>query len=469
MQELNSSSNTQISKQDAEFVILGGGLAGMTAASELGERAVVLERDARPGGLVRAENFDGYWFDWVIHLLYFADPQTKERIRNLMGDDLAACVPQAWVECESGTVRFPFQTHLGGLESETVVRCLEDFARVTHEAQKPVPHDFRAMLEQSFGTAMCETFFFPYNRKMWKRPLESLAPSGFQWNIVRPPFDAVLRGALKPQGETGSYNAEGWYPRPPADAPCRGMEVLARALATQVTDLRLGHTVREIDLDAQTVRVAHDGQETEFHWTGSCCSSLPLPLTVAMCRQAPEELKQACRDLTRNRVLSVALSIRGPRPDSGHWRYYTDESIVFNRLIFLHQFDPGCAPPEGWPLLAEITEPAENPMASDEEILARTRADVARVGGLPDGSEIIAERVMLIDPAYVVFTPENQKVVEEARQWLQERGVVPLGRYGKWEYSSMAQVMRDGFAWGQSMAQSPAQSIETPTLVGNAV
>jgi phytoene dehydrogenase-like protein len=101
-----------MSMRDVDTLILGGGIAGLAAALPLGDAAVVLERNARPGGLVRTECFDGYWFDHVLHLLHVADAATEARFRSLVGDDLARCPPEAWVETSAGTTRFPFQMNL---------------------------------------------------------------------------------------------------------------------------------------------------------------------------------------------------------------------------------------------------------------------------------------------------------------------------------------------------------------------
>jgi hypothetical protein len=226
------------------------------------------------------------------------------------------------------------------------------------------------------------------------------------------------------------------------------MEVLSRALAARVQRLRLQHEVREIDLERRIVHVRVHGEERTFRFARACLATLPLPEVVRLCRQAPAALRDACAHLTANRVLSAAISVRGPRPAGcGHWRYYADESLVFNRLIFLHEFDPYGAPEDGWPLLAELTEPAEAPLPDANAVLARVRADLDRAGALPHGSEVVDQHLLLVDPAYVVFTPENARVVQRARDFLRRSGVEPLGRYGRWEYSSMAQVMRDGFEW----------------------
>ena len=442
----------QGARDSADVIVIGGGLAGLAAAGELGERAMVLEADSRPGGLVRSERFGDYWFDRVIHLLYFPDPLVEQRVRALLGDALAPTRAEAWVECAAGVVRYPFQMHLGGLDRETAMRCVADLASVTFAPSALRAPHFEAWLREHFGEAMCRAFLFPYNRKVWRRPLDTLAPTGFTWTITRPDFAEVLRGVRDPERRFESYNARGFYPRPPEGAPVRGMEVLSRALATEVRDLRVGHRVEEIDLDARTVTARVGGERVELSYRDACLATAPLPVIVSMCRQAPLALRTACRSLVRNRVLSVALSIRGPRPvGRGHWRYYADESVAFTRLIYQHEFDPDSAPADGWGLLVEVVERAEDPRGDDAAWIARVSEDVRRVGALPEGCTIVDAHVLLIDPAYVVFTPESEAVVASAREFLRGRDVVPLGRYGRWEYSSMAQVMRDGYRAGEEL------------------
>ncbi len=434
--------------EQADTLILGAGVCGLAAASVLGKRAVVVEQESRPGGLVRTDCFDGYWFDRVIHLLYFADEDTAERIHALLGADLAPCHPEAFVECLDGTAPFPFQVHLGALGAEAAERCVRDFVEAQETDDGSPPTHYEEMLRRSFGKAMCESFFFPYNRKMWKRALNGLAPSGFHWNIRRPSLDDVRRGASNPTHRAAAYNSNGWYPRPPADAPLRGMELLSARLAQRVPDLRLRQRVVAWDPEGQSFEVQADGGSHWISFERACLSTLPLPALLSMTPDLPETLRRGLDLLRWNRVLSIAVCVEGPRPQGrGHWRYYADEDLCFTRLIYLHEFDPGCAPPEGFPLLVEIPVRAEDPPPEDGPLFARVRTDLDAAQALPDGASIRSIHRMEANPAYVVFTPENQSLMEEAREFVLDKGVTPLGRYGRWEYSSMAGVMRDGFRW----------------------
>ena len=326
--------------------------------------------------------------------------------------------------------------------------------RELQHAPDELPTHYQALLERTFGRTLCDLFFLPYNRKMWKRSLDSLAPAGFQWNMARPSLADVERGARDSAPAPTAYNARGWYPRPSPGAPIRGMEVLSRALAARVPRLRLRHVVESIDRALQIVTVRVGEERRRFRWRRACVSTLPLPATVRACRGVPEPLRHACDRLPRNQVLSAALCVRGARPEnSGHWRYYPDQDLVFTRLVFLHQFDPHNAPENGWPLLAEIPLPAEGPTLDPAALLARVESDVRQVGLLPEGSSIVEARLIANDPAYVVFRAGDQGISADAAAFLRSQGIEPLGRYGRWEYSSMAQVMQDGFRWAAQHAR----------------
>ena len=437
--------------EEVDVLILGGGLCGLAAATQLGKHATVLDRADVAGGLVRSGQSGEWWFDDVLHLLYFWDKDTARLIGDMLGPDLGVCRPEAWVETPHGITRYPIQMHLGALPRELARQCVSDIEQLAQlKAGMSAPSNFAEYLELSFGSAMCDVFMFPYNRKMWKRPLESLGPTGFQWNISQPDLAEVRRGVEEPDRKSVAYNSDGHYPRPAAGAPIRGMEVLSRALAKRVTHLRTQHEIVSIDLENRCVEVRHGGENRSVRWRQACLSTIPLP---AMLRLAGADTG-ASAPLVWNRVVMVDIAVRGARPTgTGQWRYYGDENIVFNRLIYQHEFDPLMAPADGWGLMAEITERAEDPIGDLNERVLRSVADARRVGALRESDEVVATRARVIDPAYVAFTLDAAKTAEAGRALLQSHGVTPLGRYGRWEYSSMAQVMRDGFSWGAAVAK----------------
>ncbi len=431
-------------------MVLGGGLAGLSTAACLGDRAILLEREARPGGLVRTICVDGWWFDHVLHLLHFRDEETKTRIRGLLGDVLAPLAPDAFVVTDAGVARYPIQEHLGHLDEHVAAACVEDLACETLTPRAAPPSNYHDFLLHSFGKSLCELFFFPYNAKMWRRDLATLAPSGFVWNLSRPDLKSVRSGVMQPDAYTNTYNSDGWYPRPPMGSAVRGMEVLTQALAAGIHDLRSQHEVVAIRASSRTVLVRKPDGEAAFRWRQRCVSTLPLPLLVSLCENVPAHVAAATQGLEYNRVLSVAIRVLGPRPSAGLWRYYPSAAVMFTRLVFLHAFDPLMAPPEGWPLLAEVPWRMDEPLpvGVEERIVAQAR----QVGALGPEHRVLDAVLLEAKPAYVVFRPGGSTAVETVIGWLRSCGIEPVGRFGRWEYSSMAQVLRDGHALASSLA-----------------
>lgn len=171
---------------------------------------------------------------------------------------------------------------------------------VTFAAGDGRPAHFEELLLRTFGRAMCDDFLLPYNRKMWKRPLTGLAPAGFTWNIAPPDFEQVVRGALVADRDYRAYNARGWYPRPPPGATVRGMEVMSRALAGAVPDLRLRHRVEGIDLERGEVRVRVAGREAHL-----------LRYRESVCRRCRCRGRWLCAGRCRRRCAAPARSCAG--------------------------------------------------------------------------------------------------------------------------------------------------------------
>src|SRR5919204_3277761 len=121
--------------RDRQDVILGAGLAGLTAAyrlRELGEdHWQVYEREERVGGHARSIDVDGYVFDYGPHVLFTVDVEIGALIRDLLGDNFTEQAREAFIyHHQYGTyTRFPFQAHLHGLPESVVVECLVGLVR----------------------------------------------------------------------------------------------------------------------------------------------------------------------------------------------------------------------------------------------------------------------------------------------------------------------------------------------------
>jgi len=70
------------------------------------------------------------------------------------------------------------------------------------------------------------------------------------------------------------------------------------------------------------------------------------------------------------------------------------------------------------------------------------------LGFIKDDSDIINIRPFFINCAYVIFDRNYQKSTSLIFNYLSRQGVYSIGRYGRWEYSSM----QDAILYGKEAA-----------------
>jgi protoporphyrinogen oxidase len=431
-----------------EFVILGAGITGITAAAGLKERALLLEKENSVGGLVRTHCFDGYWFDHVLHILHIGDEATEAYIKNILpGDILKPCPPKAWIETPHGTALYPFQLNIGALNDATKMRCVVDFAKTCFASEKKQAGNYKEFLNNIFGDAMCEVFYYPYNKKLYKFPLEEINAAQLSWNLHQPKFEDILEGAFHPNLYRETYNTHAFYPQPEKGAKQRGMQVLTEALAKNVVNKNLNFNVRTINTSGKIITGILNGEEKQIQYD-HCYSTIPLPALMKMCSNVPAGLAEKIQRLEYNIVYSVAVCIKGKRPvNTGHWRYYTDENLPFTRLIFMTEFDEYNAPEDGWGVLAEVSHYAKGPALQIPQLEQKIVTCLHELNLLDQQQQVVKVHTWVASPAYVIFTPETKDIISECMDFLRLYNITSSGRFGNWEYSSMYQNIRTALQW----------------------
>lgn len=443
-------------------LILGAGLAGLAAAHRLGRGARVLEALDEPGGLCRSFRRDGFTFDCTGHLLHLRDPSLRDFALELLPDGWAQLQRSAWILSHGALTPYPFQANTFGLPVEVRLECLLGFVEALRAhrraplppvpapqpldpalpflavAPEPAPDEpsFAAWVAGTFGAGFARHFFTPYNEKLWRRPLEQVTGDWTGWSIPRPELADVLRGALTTGDKAFGYNPQFLYPRE------GGIDRLPRALAARLPAgaLRLGARVAALDAGRRRVRL-QGGEELEGE---AVLSSLPLPALARLTTDLPAALREAATTLRHVGVRVVNLGVRGPAAHPGaQWVYVPDPQVPYHRLGFPCALTPAMAPPGHHAIVAEISRLPDDPVPPAESAAATRRALLAS-GFLRDERDVVHEWVMDIDEAYVVFDRARRAALPALFRWYVERGVLPMGRYGAWDYLGMEDCLRHG-------------------------
>jgi protoporphyrinogen oxidase len=439
-------------------VIIGGGLAGLSAGYHLGEHdPVVFEKEAALGGLCRSFRQDGFTFDCTGHLVHLKNPYTRELIDNLLPGKFRPHERLAAIYSKSVTTPYPFQANTYGLPPQVIKECVLGFIATLNGHNGNHHANFREWVLSTFGTGIAEHFMLPYNEKFWKSDLTGITADWVSWSIPKPTLEEVINGALGLTNNGMGYNPRFIYPKD------GGIDCLPLALSQGIRKIHRRHTLQLIDARKKFVRF-DNGREEPFD---SLVTTTPLPLTYELLADVPDNLRDLSRGLRAVSVLNFNIGIDRPGVSDRHWIYFPEHEYVFSRVGFPTNFSDAVAPPNTSSMYIEITRAADERI-DVEAAFERAISDLHRCGILQREDRILTRNVIDIRCAYIVFDQHRQKHLADLIAYLEHRGIYSVGRYGRWDYYSMEDSILSGKSAADAISGALAGSAKLSAVLESA-
>ena len=431
-------------------VIIGGGLAGLSAAHHLAEcDPVVFEKESSVGGLCRSFSQDGFTFDCTGHLIHLKSQYTKDLVARILPGAFNSHERLAAIYSKDTVTPYPFQANTYGLPPEVIKECVVGFVESMQAAPNGGPRNFHDWTLKTFGAGIANHFMLPYNEKFWKQDLRTITSDWVSWSIPKPSLDEVINGALGLTNKGMGYNPRFIYPR------SGGIDCLPQALAKSVKRVYSGESVESVDPRRKVVRLA-GGREEPYD---DLITTLPLPHAFRMLKNTPDHLVQAAQGLRAISVLNINLGIDRPQISNQHWIYFPEDKFIFSRVGFPMNFSKAVAPEGASSMYIEITHrpDGKGEKLDADAVTARSVADLEKCGILRKGDRILTRHVIDIKFAYVVFDDHRQTHLQVLIDYLESRDIYTAGRYGRWDYFSM----EDSILSGKAAAERILAKIET--------
>jgi protoporphyrinogen oxidase len=428
------------------IVIVGAGLAGLSTAFHLeGIPYRLFEKEQEAGGLCRSYEMKGFTFDMTGHLLHFRQAQIKELVERLLAGRLAQHVRRSFIYSHRTYTEYPFQVNTYGLPPEVVRECLLGFiATLTRPADRSTtePRSFKEWILDNLGEGFARHFMVPFNEKLWQVPLEELTSDWVSWLIPKPELKDVVNGALGIKDKAFGYNPTFQYP------VGGGIDVLPKSFLPAVREIDYGQELIEVDTTRRRATFRQGSNGTRVVDYEELVSTIPLPELVRRCTDLPASVQEAACGLRCVSVYSVNLGVARERITDMHWIYFPEPDYPFYRAGFPMNFSPSLGPAGCSSLYVEISHQPQDRIPP-EAVLQRVRTGLERAGILRAGDEFVAADVRDIRHAYVLFDRHRTRVLPAILQELERRGIHSIGRYGRWEHTSM----EDAIGQGQTMAE----------------
>jgi UDP-galactopyranose mutase len=489
--------------------IIGAGPTGLSAAYHLGERALLIEKNAEMGGWCRSIEQDGFTFDYAGHIMFSADPYVHQLYQMLLGDNVHWQDREAWIWSKNVYTRYPFQGSLYGLPAEVIRECIVGaiearfgalkqnrkgggngsaaggangtngacktngavndccadgilessvaLAKPAMQASEPSePRNFEEFIYKVWGAGIARHFAIPYNRKLWAVPLSEMETSWLGGRVPMPDLEEMIEGALKPAPKPMGPNARFGY-------PLRGgfQSLMNGFLPHLKGETLLNTAVVSIDPEARTLTLS-DGTQRRY---SQLISTMPLPALVrCLGPHSTVEIREAASALRFVSVRCVHIGVGRENLTEKHWIYYPEDT-VFHRIFVQGNASPYCNPSGGFGLTCEITYSPYKPLPCDgEELIERCIADCRKVGIFGSEDPVWTAVQCDLPYAYVVYDHSRKQAVETIREWLKEKGILLAGRYSEWEYYNSDHAFIAGKKAADMIRTMESEQLERPVL-----
>jgi len=423
--------------------ILGAGLAGLSAAYHLDGEHLILERDRDVGGLCKSVNIGGYVFDYAPHILFTRDDYVRTLYEGLLKGNLFRHTREAYIYLGGAYVRYPFEANLNTLPEEIIQECIDGVMnRKTTE-----PTNFEEWIYTTFGDGIAKHYMVPYNRKIWKYDLSKMNINWIKGRVPSPSVEEMKKGAAGTLRKDYGPNAEFMYPKH------GGIGALANQLSRGL-DVSLSSEVVEVRPSGTKVRVKYM-KEGKIRETSSekIISSIPLPDLVGILHDPPEDVSKAAGSLAYNSLVCVNIGVKRPDIIDKHWLYFPEEEFVFNRMSFPMNFSEHTTPRGRSSILVEVTH--RETSVDPEGIRERVIEDLRKTEIITDGDEIEVCDTSAFKYAYVIYDLDHEKNVGIIHEYLERSNIVPVGRFGEWEYFNMDKSLLSGRNAASRMRGTP--------------
>lgn len=420
-----------------DTLILGAGLAGLSAAYHIGDAAEIYEALDYVGGKAKSEQFEGYTFDVTGHWLHLRDAGIRSWILGLLGDDhFLKITRKSRVWSHGVYTEYPFQANTYGLPPQVIKECvmgaIEADRRRQNAGEGPEPESFSDWIRYYFGDGIAEHFMLSYNAKLWGVAADEITSRWCQRFVPKPDLADIVAGAVGCNAQGMGYNAQFLYPKQ------GGIQTVATAIGHAVGMERIHLNQKAVRVDATTNTVHFEsGEVVEYR---RLISTIPLPNLIDRMVEVDPYIMAARRKLRANEVVYLNVGVEGGLGETDHWIYVPEVEYPVYRVGSFSNANPAMAPSGCGSLYIELSD-RKTPV---DELRPRIEAMLIDMNLIERAEQIKFMHTRRIPNAYVIYDFNYHDARHTILSYLKTIGIESIGRYGDWNYSSMEDALLDG-------------------------
>lgn len=406
-----------------KYLIIGGGISGLTLANYLEDDYLIIEKENEVGGYCKTIKKGDYIWDYAGHFFHFKTEEFKDKFLNVISkEDIIYQNKCTKILYKDKLIDYPFQTNIHELEKAEFIDCLYD---LFNKQEKENYDNFLDMLYGKFGKSIVEKFLKPYNEKLYAVDLTKLDVDAMGRFFPYADIKAIINNMK--ENNNNSYNNTFLYPK-------NGAGSFIKVLKDNLNDdkILLNTFVKSIDIANKKAVLSNDTL-VEYDYL---INTIPLPNFINLTNNNLELEKE----LSYNKVLVFNLGFsKKSNLTNEHWLYIPDKSCNYYRIGFYDNI----LNHDKLSMYVEIGYNKDDVITKEEidRQLTLTIDNLIKQNIISKDNELIEYVSIVMDPAYVHINSETDKKIKEYFKMIEKSNVYSIGRYGAWTYCSMEDCM----------------------------
>lgn len=409
--------------------IIGGGLSGICLQRFLKYNSEVLEKEDRPGGLCRTFHKDKFSYDIGGHILFSKDKRIMQFIKAVLAKNINHCKRNNKILFKNRYIKYPFENGLAMLEKKDIYDCLVGYLKNKY----PKPKNFKEWIYYTFGHGIAKNYLVPYNRKIWKIPLEELSVEWVE-RIPVPPVEDIIKSAIGIETEGCLHQLYFSYPLN------GGIEGLIKALIKKGSTITTGFKTEGIQKKKNTWFVFDGKRKKQYD---KLILTMPINEAIKCLSRVPVKVLNAAMNLRYNSVRIIFVGLKNESLMDRSAIYIPEKKCLAHRICYMGYFSKNMVPDGYSSLVAEVSTYKSHALykVSDSGLIQMVINDLSKIG-IIDKNEIVTTDIKNIEYAYVIHDLNHKKNMKILKEFFLSIGIELLGRFGEFEYINMDEAIK---------------------------
>ncbi len=426
-----------------KIILLGGGIASISLAFFLQNNKKIneiniLEKDKKPGGLLKSYNINGIYYDVGPHIIFSKNKKILKLILKILGKNKIKLRRSNKIVYDKKTfIKYPFENELYKLPLKELNFALNKFLLNKYSGIKA--NTMKQFFLKNFGEGIFRLYLEPYNNKIWKMNTSKLDTQMVE-RIPKPPKEDIIKSAkgIKTEG----YKHQLYFHYPKYGGIQSLFDAFIKKLNTKVKIIN-GQNIKKIEKINKKFLVTSNNKK---HLADKIFSTIPLK-EFSTIFKGNSSINQSSKKLKYNSIIISMVNIKGDFGGRNFALMVPNKKIIFHRISKLDFLGKNYSKKNSTTFQIEITyrDKSKIDKMTNKTIFQNIYLGLKELNFIKKKSDINFKSLKRFKYAYVIYDLNHRKNVDKIMSFYQKKNVSFLGRWGSWEYLNSDQVIGQAF------------------------